>query len=268
MINITYKCSKCGKTKEEDNFYHNWVWRKNKTIKILYRNPVCIECVKNETIIRNKENPEKRKLQIKKDNARHKKIEAHRANGKRQREIGYTSSWQKSNPDKIRQYAQNHRTHDISTKEYNSMCKAFNYSCAYCGRSLEEVIKETGQKLHKEHVDNEGYNDLRNCVPACRSCNDHKWKFGLNEWYNESNTNFTTERYNKIIWWTTEGYKDYIEEKPPYRITKSREYDEDGSYTYKWELWGVDDKRNLVECVDIKSKKKDLLCNYSVCKIK
>jgi DNA-directed RNA polymerase subunit RPC12/RpoP len=135
---LQYKCTKCGIEKEENEYYHNWVWRKKKTIKVLYRNTVCIECVKKHTQENVKANPEKRKEQIKRDNARPKKILSHRANGKRQREEGYQIEYRRKNKEKVRAYCKNHRDHDITKSEEESMLKVFDYSCAYCGTTLKE----------------------------------------------------------------------------------------------------------------------------------
>jgi hypothetical protein len=76
----------------------------------------------------------------------------------------------------------------------------------------------------------------------------------MDDWYSGQEF-FNEERYNKIIWWITEGYKDYIEDKPPYIITRKQN---DDKRTFHFELWSVDEKRNMVECVDKQNKKKDL----------
>jgi len=137
---------------------------------------------------------------------------------------GYQSEWRKNNPDKCKQYASQHRCHDITTTEEDAMLKVFNYKCAYCGMTLEEHKNKYKEKLHKDHVDHEGYNDIRNCVPACKSCNCKKWQHNMKEWY-ENEKYYNENRYNKIIWWITEGYKDYIKEKPPYIITRKHNED-------------------------------------------
>jgi hypothetical protein len=69
--------------------------------------------------------------------------------------------------------------------------------------------------FHKEHVIHEGKDNLSNCVPACQSCNDKKWKFTLNEWYNSSNPVYTYERYHKIYLWLRYDYKKYIQKRKP-----------------------------------------------------
>lgn len=56
------------------------------------------------------------------------------------------------------------------------------------------------QQLHKEHVDHEGANDLSNCIPACKTCNSHKWEFDMESWY-RNYEHFSEERLNKIKEW-------------------------------------------------------------------
>jgi hypothetical protein len=50
-------------------------------------------------------------------------------------------------------------------------------------------------------------------------------------------------------------YKDFIEKKPPYRITRKQN---EGLKTYHWELWVVDEMRNLDKCVATADKKNGL----------
>ncbi|OME70491.1 hypothetical protein BSK65_11210 [Paenibacillus odorifer] len=65
--------------------------------------------------------------------------------------------------------------------------------------------------LHKEHVNDDGANDLSNCVPACYSCNSQKWKFCFEDWYNESNKSYTEDRINKIHIWLKIDFRRYLE---------------------------------------------------------
>jgi hypothetical protein len=167
------------------------------------------------------------------------------------------SEWRKNNPERTRYHASKHKNHDVSTKEYNDMLKVFNYKCAYCGMTLEEHKKKYHERLHNDHVDDDGYNDLRNDVPACKSCNCGKHERNMEEWYRKQ-TFFSEEKLDKIKWWITEGYKNYIEEKPPYRISMRRVYNKDGSYYMIHELWSVDEKRNMLELIGEGNKKKDL----------
>jgi hypothetical protein len=167
--------------------------------------------------------------------------------------------WSQKNPEKWKKYNENHRQHDITTKEWEECLKFFNNTCAYCGLPLEQHIasrngKEFIMKFHKEHVDDEGYNDLRNAVPACRSCNSSKHQFSLDEWHLKQKF-FSMDRYIKITWWINEGYKNYIEDKPPYRIVRKQNEDKK---TFHNQLWTIDEKRNMIELIYISKHKKDV----------
>ncbi len=181
-----------------------------------------------------------------------------RKHGQEQKESGYMTQWRKDNPEKVNYLSSLHRNHDVSKAEEDAMLKIFNYSCAYCGMSLKNHKIKFGEKLHNDHVDDDGYNDLRNDVPACKSCNCSKHTSNLEEWY-EKQDFYTGERYNKIIWWITIGYKDYIEtDKPPYKIKRKKITREDNTYYWEYQLWAVNERRDMVELLDVKSKKEYL----------
>jgi len=165
------------------------------------------------------------------------------------------SQWRKDNPEKCREYSKQHRKHDITDSEWKNELEVFNYECAYCGITEEESLRIHKQVLHKDHADHTGANDLRNSIPACRSCNSGKHQDDIEEWYKERDF-YDEDRFDKIIWWLTEGYIDFIEEKPPYRIIKKKN---DHNNKFHHELWLVDDMRNFVECIDTKIKKKEII---------
>jgi len=145
-----------------------------------------------------------------------------RENSKKRRENGKHDEWLLKNPDKMKIYNQNrqHKNHNIRKTEWNNCKEYFNNECAYCGLPLSQHyytrngITKLGD-FHKEHVDHKGSNNLSNCVPSCGSCNDHKWKFDFEEWYNLENKKYSQERYDKIIKWLTDDYKLYIEPPKP-----------------------------------------------------
>ena len=122
----------------------------------------------------------------------------------RRKNDGYWMSYYYSNPEKFKKYRQQHKSHIVTKEEWDSCLKYFNYSCAYCGLSEDEVKKGQGQCLHKEHAINYGDDDITNCIPACRSCNSKKWTCDYTEWYNESNPLYLECRYNKIVKWLEE----------------------------------------------------------------
>lgn len=167
------------------------------------------------------ENPDKVEKYWRKQNEERNphRIKYKREQAKLSRERGHVKRWCQENPDRVKFYMdkRQHKNHKINKTEWNNCKKYFNYTCAYCGLHISEHyytrngITKLGD-FHKEHVDNEGLDDLSNCVPSCRSCNDRKWKFPLEMWYNEDNERYSQERYDKIIQWITEDYKQYVEE--------------------------------------------------------
>jgi hypothetical protein len=165
--------------------------------------------------------------------------------------------WRKENPERCCYLSSLHRNHDVNAKEEKAMLTVFDYSCAYCGMSLSEHRKIYGEKLHNEHVDDEGYNDLRNDIPACKACNCGKHQRSLEDWYPQQKF-FSEERLQKIIWWTTKGYKDCIEKKPSYRFKRKRVYNADNTYFTQHELWKVDNKCNLVDIIYMGNSKQQL----------
>jgi len=115
----------------------------------------------------------------------------------------------------------------------------------------EEKLKTL---LDKWCEDN-GANDISNGIPSCRSCNSQKWQLNFEEWFREQKF-FTEDRLDFIIWWIMEGYKDIIEDKPPYKVVKKQnEHDK----KFHWELWSMDEQRNMVECLIFKNKKSEVV---------
>lgn len=136
-------------------------------------------------------------------------------------EEGKRKDWEQNNKDKIKRYGEkrySNKKHKISKKEW-IVCKLyFDNSCAYCALHEDSHYRiYSGQlkkiDLHKEHVDDDGANDLSNCIPACQSCNSSKRDFKLEDWYNENNPDFTQERLDKIHKWLNDDYKKYIKVK-------------------------------------------------------
>lgn len=184
--------------------------------------------------------------------------------------------WYQNNKDKCLEYAQryfennkekfllynkqrNHKNHRITKCEWKSCLKYFNNQCAYCGLSASEhFVKIKGnmilQSLHKEHVDHEGLNDLSNCVPACKSCNDRKWLFTMEEWYREQDY-FDETRLTKIYKWCCEDYEQYIENKPSYIIKRERHKNDKN---YDFNLWSVDENGNMKDIIFTGSSKKEV----------
>lgn len=204
---MEYKiCSICEKELPATTEY----FYKNKTGKDgLY--PYCKECTKKKHTNWTKQNHEKRLMYLKKNNDKPERKKNIRESAKRQRETGYQREYQRKNKDKIKEYNEQHRNHEITKEEWGNCLKYFNHSCAYCGMK-QGIAKETYKNyLHKDHVQHDGKNDLSNCIPACKGCNCKKWIFALEEWYNENNLVYDIERYNRIIKWLNADYKKFIQ---------------------------------------------------------
>ncbi len=231
----------------EEYFYHN---DKNKTDCL---HPECKRCsiLKASKWIEN--NPEKFKEAYK----RYMKTDSWKAYKKQNyiRSKSKMKEWRQAHPEKCRGYVEKKRQHDITEAEWRKELEVFDHKCAYCGMTEEEHLEIYKQKLHREHADNGGANDLSNSVPSCGSCNYRKWIFPMEEWYKEQDY-FTEERYDKIVWWLTEGYKNYIEDKPPYRIIRKINKE---NRKFHHELWSVDIHRNMIECIAIGNKKIDII---------
>lgn len=258
---IERRCSKCLEWKEEtlNNFY-----LKNKSKPEMGFTPECRICTGIRTKESQKKNPN---LKIMKQKAYQTYKKGHMYiydqywESHKEQYSNHQSRWRKDdeNKDRLKGYGAKHRKHDINPKEWSGCLNVFDNQCAYCGLLKEEHIAKRNNKFfnmnfHKEHVDDKGYNDLRNAIPSCKSCNSSKHKHGMEDWYKKQQF-FSEERYNKIIWWITEGYKDYIDEKLPYRIVKKKNIDNNN---FHYELWSVDEKRNMLEIIATKNGEKDL----------
>lgn len=253
------RCSRCKEWFPETEEYFYW---KNKKYPEKGFVSECVKCARKIAANKYHENRDENVIKMRK---RYKLIREKEIERDRQHRLKYPEyhkmkdkRWRQNNPEKCRWYAQLHRKHDVSSKEEQSMLKIFNYQCAYCGMTLKEHKKKYREKLHNDHVDDGGFNDLRNDVPACKGCNCSKHTQDMETWYRKQDF-FNEDNFTKIIWWTTEGYKKYIEEdKLPYKIVRKKIYKDDDSFYWQYELWTIDEKRNIIECVDVKSKREYL----------
>ena len=176
--------------------------------------PICKGCAIIKARKVTLENPEKKKGYYDKAESKPQRIKYMREHSARQRKEGKQAEWQRKNPEKLKEYGELHHDHTISPKQWTSCKEYFSNKCAYCGLKLKDHyftrmgITKNGD-FHKEHVIHNGENDLSNCVPACSSCNFHKWKFDLEDWYREY-PRFSRYRLNKIHKWLDEDYKLYL----------------------------------------------------------
>jgi hypothetical protein len=220
---IERQCTKCNEWIEEnlENFY-----LKNKKKPELGFSSQCKKCLIKSAGIRQDENKEyyqevKRNwYEQNKEQELNRYSNWYQDNKEHRRE--YMNDFYQNNKDLTRQYQVNRKpkNHKISKSEWIA-CKAyFGNCCAYCGLPIEKhLILRKGKLIlgdfHKEHYDDQGANDLSNCLPSCGSCNSKKWIHPFKEWYTPDNPIFSQERLDKINKWLNEDYKLYIEEKKP-----------------------------------------------------
>lgn len=222
----TKPCKECGEIKPYEDFYFQEKINKNGD-KYYYFYTKCIECEKKRAYQRILDNMDEHREIIRRNNKRPNIIQIKREFGKKQRENGYMTAYRQSEKFKANNKGygldRRHKNHNMDKKEWIS-CKDYfkdddgDWCCAYCGLKHKDHYRTYAGELqnidlHKEHVVHNGENDLSNCVPSCQNCNSQKWEFSLDEWYNDSNPNFTQERYNKVMKWITEDYKLFVVEK-------------------------------------------------------
>lgn len=219
------KCSKCNEWYPENIEYF---YLRNKSNPERGFNSECKECSVKRSQATNAKIPEETRIEKRKLSYQLNK-EIENQNSRKWREENpehkqaYQTEYQKKNPDKMRRYRINkrlHSTHDINNNEWEACKFYFNHRCAYCGLAIEDHYNIYAKKLRwedlqQEHVIHKGGNELTNCIPSCKSCNDKKWEYDLDEWYNINNIKFVQERYNKIIKWLMEDCFKYIAKKKP-----------------------------------------------------
>jgi 5-methylcytosine-specific restriction endonuclease McrA len=137
------------------------------------------------------------------------------------RNKGWFDEYYADHPDQFKMYRETRKAkeHDISNKEWRSCQDYFKNEqgercCAYCGLPISQHYIQYRKKIilgnfHKEHVINNGANNLSNCVPSCRDCNDLKHKSDLNDWYKEGNPVYDPNKLNKILKWINEDWKKF-----------------------------------------------------------
>jgi hypothetical protein len=219
-ITETKVCSICGEEKRLSEYYSQKRKKKDGTESIYY-NPECKVCTKERSMKWKEENHDKVLISTNKTNNKPSQKEYQKIYKtiNKEKYKNNLKKWQQKNKDKVKEYnrIRNNKKHKISNNEWEACKNYFNYRCAYCGLAIEDnYIKYKGVvklgDFSKEHVIDDGANDLSNCVPACKSCNSAKREYTIEEWYNEDNEHFTYERLQKINNWLNEDYKKYIKD--------------------------------------------------------
>jgi hypothetical protein len=139
----------------------------------------------------------------------------------RERYLENSRRWKAENPEKHKQHVVNFRNSESGNQKLREYCRRyrnnkdpeitieqwlmcltyFNHSCAYCGLTESESKDKYGESLHREHLINNGRNDLKNLVPSCKSCNSEKNTQSFNEWYSKENPKHDRNRYLRIYYW-------------------------------------------------------------------
>lgn len=108
---------------------------------------------------------------------------------------------------RVRRIGQNRRSMkanaitDLTLEEYEETLNYFNRECSYCGISEEYHLDIYSENMHQDHIIpllHLGGYTKNNIIPACKSCNCSKGSKNLDEYY-DYDTQFTEDRYNKII---------------------------------------------------------------------
>ena len=210
-------CTRCGIEKSLSMFYSQNKYSKKRG-NYTYYQPYCKECAikaTEESQMKDYDNylRKSREKQRRRNSTEESKLYNKKHTEKRRSE-GYFKRYQIENKDKFAQYRINreqNKTHEITDGEWSSCLIYFSHSCAYCGISEQQAVKEYDQRLHKEHVDHEGENGLSNNIPACKSCNSKKWTFPFEDWYNSENEVFDTDRYLRIVNWIGGDFEKYLD---------------------------------------------------------
>lgn len=193
------KCSKCLIEKEDKDFY-------KKSNKIIQPCKKCRVEYQKEYQIENREKVSSYNKSLylnDKDYFLDKAKRNYKENPEKYKNI--QSNWRKNNKSKIKEYQLKRYYqkgfHKISDNQWRNCKHYFDNLCCYCGIDIETHLKINKQDFHKDHIVNDGSNDITNCVPSCKSCNSSKRKMNFEDWYNSSLDFFTEERKNKILEW-------------------------------------------------------------------
>ena len=184
-------CTKCKRIliAHEINFRRNS--KKNNKFRAS-----CIKCEK-EYYENNKDNIKIYQKQYREDNKKHisesKKI------------------WNKNNPDKLfnshckRRIKEESQGNGFTKEQWFEMMNFFNWECAYSGIQL---TKENRSIDHVVALDNDGENEIWNCVPMYTNYNSSKKVKEMLEWYMQQPF-FSIDRLTKIYEWRIYAYEKW-----------------------------------------------------------
>lgn len=205
---IYKKCSNCLIWFEmNEQFFY-----KNKSNKIDGFNPYCKSCTKMRSTKWRNDNLRKHKMHIKKYRASEKGNRTKNKLDKDYRDSGKYKEWCDNNRNSLRKYRvirTEYKSHNISHEEWIACKTYFNNCCAYCGLKIEEQYHIFNKDFSRDHADDDGANDLSNCLPSCSSCNSRKWKHDMLKWYKRQKY-FSQQKLTTIELWLSTDFKKYI----------------------------------------------------------
>lgn len=194
----------------KNNFYIN------KSNGVDGYNPYCKTCTKQKSSKWVKEHAEVHRAYKRTERAKQVCRPTKRKNDQKYRNGETYQKWHESNKSKLKEYREKrkHKKHDISETEWMECKIYFHNCCAYCGLPESEHYKRWKKEyrksdLHKEHVDDNGANDLSNCVPACLNCNSSKWNHDFETWYRKQSF-FSKEKLIRIQRWLDCDHKLHL----------------------------------------------------------
>jgi hypothetical protein len=195
------------------NEFYSYLKKKTNGEEYMYYPPYCKKCSSERSNKYQKENKEQTKEYSKEIYRRKEQYFKHKAKKwsreNKEKHNHQKKRWQQNNPDKLKKYRIQRMTekkHEITDQEWEQCKEYFNNECAYCGLDEERHKQIFKQQLHRDHVNPDGANDISNCIPSCKSCNSSKHDYQLEDWYSETNENYTIDRFNKILNWLKEDY--------------------------------------------------------------
>ena len=119
--------------------------------------------------------------------------------------------WNKNNPDKLfnshckRRIKEESQGNGFTKEQWFEMMNFFNWECAYSGIQL---TKEDRSIDHVVALDNDGENEIWNCVPMYTNYNSSKKVKDILEWYMQQPF-FSIDRLTKIYEWRIYAYEKW-----------------------------------------------------------
>ena len=114
------------------------------------------------------------------------------------------------NANNKRRSKEENQGNGITKEQWLEMMIFFDFKCAYSGEKLNN--KEVRTVDHIVALDNEGLNEIWNCIPMYKSYNSSKGIKDMLDWYRQQEY-FSEERLNKIYVWIEYAYEKWGKEE-------------------------------------------------------